>query len=64
WWRAKFYELKCRSKQPNTSKARIVHTIDVLENTIRDIPDMWAKKLTLLHRQCSAKEPIPAINLP
>ncbi len=64
WWRAKFYELKCRSKQPNISKARIVHTIDVLENTIRDIPDIWAKKLTLLRRQCQAKEPIPAINLP
>jgi tetratricopeptide (TPR) repeat protein len=59
WWRAKFYELKCRSKQPNISKARIVHTIDVLENTTRDIPDMWAKKLILLRRQCQAIESDP-----
>jgi predicted phage tail protein len=61
WWRAKFYELKCRSKQPNISKARIVHTIDVLESTIRDIPDIWANKLTLLRRQCQAKDSDPGI---
>jgi hypothetical protein len=59
WWRAKFYELKCRSKQPDISKARIAHTIDVLENTIKDIPDMWAKKLALLRKQCQAKDADP-----
>jgi len=51
WWRAKFYELYCWSKLPQTKKEEVLHTIDVLENTFPDIPPLWAEKLSSLkHR--------------
>jgi len=52
WWRAKFYELDCFSKMPQTDNRGILHTIEVLENTYTDIPPLWAEKLNLLKIHC------------
>ncbi len=52
WWRAKFYELYCWSKYPQTEKKDVLHTIEVLENSFTDIPPIWAKKLNSLKRLC------------
>ncbi|MHC4455947.1 MAG: hypothetical protein ACYS0I_02465 [Planctomycetota bacterium] len=51
WWRAKFYELACWAKLPQTKKENLVHTIEVLENSFQDIPPLWAKKLSSLKQQ-------------
>ncbi|MHC4573999.1 MAG: hypothetical protein ACYS76_07690 [Planctomycetota bacterium] len=48
WWRAKYYELYCRAKHPQTDKASLSHTIEVIENSFRDIPPLWAQKLNSL----------------
>ncbi|UCE99503.1 MAG: hypothetical protein JSV82_00060 [Planctomycetota bacterium] len=48
WWRAKFYELYCFSKLPQTQKEEVLHTIEVLENSFTNIPLLWAEKLNLL----------------
>jgi len=48
WWRAKFYELDCWSKSPQTQKQEVLHTIDVLKNSFDNIPPLWAEKLNLL----------------
>lgn len=45
WWRAKFYELSCWSRIPGTQKAKVLHTIEVLESSFADIPPLWAQKL-------------------
>jgi hypothetical protein len=55
WWRAKFYELDCWAKQPQTQKKEVLHTIEVLENSFTDIPPLWAEKLSLLKQ--SQKSP-------
>ena len=52
WWRAKFYELDCWAKCPQTKKVDIYHTIEVLENSFTDIPPVWAEKLDSLKQQC------------
>ena len=52
WWRAKFYELYCWSKLQGTQKADVKHTIEVLENSFQDIPQLWSGKLGSLKRQC------------
>jgi len=52
WWRAKFYELDCFAKIPQTEKKDILHTIEVLENSFTDIPPLWAEKLNLLKQRC------------
>lgn len=52
WWRAKFYELDCFAKTPETGKQDILHTIEVLENSFSYIPPLWAEKLDLLKQQC------------
>jgi len=54
WWRAKFYELDCFAKIPQTEKKDILHTIEVLENSFTDIPPLWAEKLNLLKQRCRA----------
>jgi len=48
WWRAKFYELDCWAKCPQTQKEEVLHTIEVLENSFPDIPPLWAEKINLL----------------
>ncbi|MHC4157467.1 MAG: hypothetical protein ACYSSO_00155 [Planctomycetota bacterium] len=48
WWRAKFFELYCFSKLPQTQKEDVLHTIEVLENSFTNIPPLWAEKLNLL----------------
>lgn len=50
WWRAKFYELYCGSKQPE--KQKILHCIEVLESSFRDIPPLWAGKIGTLKLRC------------
>jgi len=52
WWRAKFYELYCLAECPQTRKAGIYHTIEVLENSFTDIAPVWAEKLNSLKHQC------------
>ncbi len=52
WWRAKFYELDCCAKMPQTEKKTILHTIEVLESSFTDIPPLWAEKLNQLKQQC------------
>lgn len=51
WWRAKFYELYCWDKMPQTPTKDILHTLEVLENTFIDIPPLWTKKLNSLKQQ-------------
>ncbi|MHC4394099.1 MAG: hypothetical protein ACYS1A_00455 [Planctomycetota bacterium] len=51
WWRAKFYELACWSKCPQTRKEDVLHTIEVLENSFDSIPPLWAEKLSLLKEE-------------
>ena len=48
WWRAKFYEIYCWAKCPQTEKGNLLHTIEILENTFSSIPPLWAEKLSLL----------------
>jgi len=55
WWRAKYYELYCWSKCPQTKKDSLSHTIEVLENSFTDIPPLWAEKLSLLKQQTSGR---------
>jgi len=56
WWRAKFYELDCFAKTPQTEKQDILHTIEVLESSFTDIPPLWAEKLNLLKQKCRYPE--------
>jgi tetratricopeptide (TPR) repeat protein len=56
WWRAKFYELDCFAKTPQTEKQDILHTIEVLESSFTDIPSLWAGKLNLLKQKCRYSE--------
>ena len=56
WWRAKFYELYCWAKSPQTKKEEVLHTIEVLENTFTNIPPLWAEKLDFLKQQCRSKD--------
>jgi len=51
WWRAKYYELYCRSKCPQTDKQSLLHAIEVLENSFSAIPPLWAERISLLKRQ-------------
>jgi len=53
WWRAKFYELDCFAKIPQTDKMNVLHTVEVLENSFTDIPVLWAEKLNLLKQRCA-----------
>jgi len=55
WWRAKFYELDCWAKCPQTQKTSVLHTIEVLENSFHDIPPLWAEKLNSLKQQCRSR---------
>jgi len=54
WWRAKFYELACWAKRPQTEKENVLHTIEVLEKSF-EIPELWAEKLSLLKQQCRSQ---------
>ncbi len=53
WWRAKYYELWCLSRSEDFARADICHLIEVLENSYSAIPDLWAKKLAALKKQCA-----------
>lgn len=48
WWRAKYYQLRCGSQLPATEKNKVSHAVDVLENTFKNIPPLWLKKLRRL----------------
>ncbi len=50
WWQAKFFELDCLSKLPQTKKEDLLHSLDVLENSFTDIPPFWAEKLKSLKK--------------
>ncbi len=56
WWRAKFYELHCCAKISQIQKEKVLHTIEVLENSFADIPPLWAEKLSSLKQQCQHSE--------
>ncbi len=51
WWQAKFYELYCCSKLPETKTGEVLHTIEVFQNSYNNIPPLWAKKLQELKAQ-------------
>ncbi len=53
WWRAKYYELFCFSKIPQTQDKDVAHSIEVLQSSYADIPPLWAERLNLLKQQCS-----------
>ena len=53
WWRAKYYELFCFSKIPQTQGRDVVHSIEVLQNSFAEIPPLWAERLNLLKQQCT-----------
>jgi len=55
WWRAKYYELYCWSKLPQTRKADVAHSIEILENSFHNIPPLWAKRLSLLKSGAAAR---------
>jgi len=55
WWRAKYYELYCWSKLPQTKKADVAHSIEILENSFHNIPPLWAKKMGLLKNGVGVK---------
>jgi hypothetical protein len=55
WWRAKYYELYCWSKLPQTKKADVAHSVEILESSFRNIPPLWAEKLSLLKSGATAK---------
>jgi len=48
WWRAKFYEIQCWGKLSDTTGAEVVHAVEVLLHTYRNIPEFWAMKLQVL----------------
>jgi len=50
WWRSKYYELSCWSKRDKAKSDEIVRPIEVLQNSIDDIPDEWAGKLETLKK--------------
>jgi hypothetical protein len=51
WWEAKFYELYCWSKLPDTKAGEVLHTVEVFQNSYNNIPSLWAKKLQGLKAQ-------------
>lgn len=51
WWRAKFYELYCCAKMPQTKKKEVLHTIEVLQNSFSNIPPLWFEKLSSLKQE-------------
>jgi len=51
WFRAKYFQLYCFSKTSKTNESQIPHTIEVLENSFKKIPEPWAKKLNRLKKQ-------------
>lgn len=53
WWRAKYYELYCWSKLPDTKKDDVLHNIEVLKNSFTAIPQIWSEKLSLLKQRTS-----------
>jgi len=53
WWRAKYYELFCFSRIPQTQDKDVAHSIEVLQSSYADIPPLWAERLNLLKQQCS-----------
>ncbi len=50
WWRAKFYQLDCRSRTQGSSREDILHGLEVLETGLSRIPQPWAEKLGALKR--------------
>jgi len=55
WWRAKYYELDCWAKSPQTKKEDVLHTIEILENSFTETPPLWAKKLMMLRQYCRSR---------
>ncbi len=45
WWRAKYYQILCWSRLPDTTEAGLVHAVEVLQNSYREIPPLWAQNL-------------------
>jgi hypothetical protein len=59
WWRARYYELLCRSKSPETDKESLLHTIEVLENSYTTMPPLWAEKIRSLRQIKQTAEFVP-----
>jgi hypothetical protein len=48
WWRAKYFELFCCCNISQSQRENALHTIEVLENSFNNIPQLWADKLMQL----------------
>jgi hypothetical protein len=48
WWRARFNQLHCFSRQQGINKEEIIRSVEVLERSFEDIPVFWARKLKKL----------------
>ncbi|MHC4331456.1 MAG: hypothetical protein ACYSWW_25410, partial [Planctomycetota bacterium] len=59
WWRAKYYELHCRSECRQTDKESLLHTIEVLENSFTTVPPFWAEKIRSLRQIQETAEFVP-----
>ena len=55
WWRAKYYELYCWSKLPQTQKEDVSHSIEILESSFHNVPPLWAEKLSSLKNSAAAE---------
>jgi len=48
WWRARYYALLSWSKLPQTKQTEVTRAIDVLLNSMKQIPSFWEEKLNEL----------------
>ncbi|MCK5172919.1 MAG: hypothetical protein KAR47_05975, partial [Planctomycetes bacterium] len=63
WWRAKYYQILCWSRLPDTTEAGLVHAIEVLQNSYREIPPLWAQNLADL-KIAATRWPHPGLKMP
>ena len=48
WWRAKCYQLTCFANMPDTGADEVDHAVEVLLGSYREVPDIWAMRLSEL----------------
>jgi tetratricopeptide (TPR) repeat protein len=56
WWQAKFYELYCWGRRPEIEREKMLHTIEVLENTFPPVPPLWAERLNSLKKEINLRQ--------
>jgi tetratricopeptide (TPR) repeat protein len=48
WWQAKYFELENSIKMPNAARVDVIHSIEVLQSSFKELPPFWDKKLKAL----------------